>query len=159
MGALPVLRARLDALKTQPQGWAAHTGACGQPGHEDVEAARDESESEKQEDDDQSDVHGNPLEDERFTAVSRGAARPFYPAPASSPLRRAETSGGQRRAETLASEKSANQPRLEVAGDRAVGAGNDGDGGVEDVGEDLVAHDLFGRAHESDRPVLEGTDL
>ena len=93
MRALPVLRARLDALKAQPQGRAAHAGACGQPGHEEVEAARDESESEKQEDGDQSDVHGNPLEDECFTAVSRGAARPFYPAPASSPLRRAGSSG------------------------------------------------------------------
>ena len=87
VGALPFLRAGLDARQAQPQGRAAHAGARGQARREQVEPTRDESDGENQEGGDQSDVHGNPSKDKRFTAVSRRAARPFYPAPASSPRR------------------------------------------------------------------------
>ena len=85
----PSLRAGLDALKAQPQGRPAHAGARGEARRKQIKATRDQSDGENQEGDDQSDVHGNPSKNKRFTAVSRTAARPFYPAPASSPLRRA----------------------------------------------------------------------
>ena len=52
-----------------------------------------------------------------------------------------------------------NHRRSEVAGDRPLRPRYDGDGGIEDVGQDLVAHDLLGCAHEGHAPVLQSTDL
>ena len=60
VGALPGLRAGGDASQAQPQGRMAYADARGQARGEEVETARDESDGENQEKDDESDVHGNP---------------------------------------------------------------------------------------------------